>query len=407
MSTGALDGLKVIDLTQRLPGPYCTMLLADLGADVIQVESPAGDATRTLAVGEAAKGAAHALLGRNKRSVVLNLKNEDGREACLRLIAGADVVVEGFRPGVAARLGIDYESVRARNPQLVYCSISGYGQDGPYRDRAGHDLNYLGIAGVLDMTRGNDGQPAIPGIQVADIGAGALSAAVAVLAATLHRRRTGEGQYIDVAMLDGLVSMLSIHAMTVLAGGPPPTGGQALLSGGHPCYAVYPTRDGHLTVGCTEPHFWKNFCVFLGREDLVAEMWAEGERNRAAQAQIAAILRTRSSAQWLADLASVDTCVGPVNSVEQALKDEQVTHRALVRRTGIDDEAGPAQLGHPFRMAATPPGVRRRAARLGEHTREVLASLGYPDERIEGMRQSGACSEDPVESKPGKILKDQ
>src|SRR5690606_20604296 len=147
--------------------------------------------------------------------------------------------------------------------------------------------------------------------------------------------------------------------------------------------------------------------VFLGREDLVAEMWAEGERNRAAQAQIAAILRTRSSAQWLADLASVDTCVGPVNSVEQALKDEQVTHRALVRRTGIDDEAGPEQLGHPFRMAATPPGVRRRAARLGEHTREVLASLGYPDERIEGMRQSGACSEDPVESKPGKILKDQ
>lgn len=387
---GALDGLRVIDLTQRLPGPFCTMLLADMGADVIQVESAGGDAARTLAVGDAAKGAAYELLGRNKRSVVLNLKSEDGREACLRLIAGADVVVEGFRPGVAARLGIDYDAARSRNPQVVYCSISGYGQDGPYRDRAGHDLNYLGIAGVLDMTRCGDGQPAIPGIQIADVGAGALSAAVAVLAATLHRRRTGQGQFVDVAMLDGLVSMLSIHAMAVLAGGPSPTGGRALLSGGHPCYAVYPTRDGHLTVGCTEPHFWKNFCAFLGREDLTPEMWAEGERSRAVQAQIAAILRSRPSAQWLEDLEAVDTCVGPVNSVAQALADRQVTHRAMVRPTDVDGEAGPAQLGPPFRMSATPLEIRRRAPRLGEHTRSVLTSAGYSDEQIEGMQEAGA-----------------
>lgn len=387
---GALDGLKVIDLTQRLPGPFCTMLLADMGADVVQVESAAGDAARTLAVGEAAQGAAYELLGRNKRSVVLNLKSDDGREACLRLIAAADVVVEGFRPGVAARLGIDYEAARSRNAQIVYCSISGYGQDGPYRDQAGHDLNYLGIAGVLDMTRGGDGQPAIPGIQIADIGAGALSAAVAVLAATLHRRRTGQGQFVDVAMLDGLVSMLSIHAMTVLAGGPSPTGGRALLSGGHPCYAMYPTFDGHLTVGCTEPHFWRNFCAFLGREDLTPQMWAEGERSRAVQAQIAAILRTRPSAQWLEDLATVDTCVGPVNSVAQALADRQVVHRAMVRRAGIDGETGPAQLGPPFRMSTTPLEIRRRAPRLGEHTRSVLASVGYSDERIDDMRKAGA-----------------
>lgn len=389
---GALDGLRVIDLTQRLPGPFCTMLLADLGADVIQVESAAGDAARTLAVGKAGKGAAYALLGRNKRSVVLNLKSEEGREACLCLIAGADVVVEGFRPGVAARLGIGYEAARERNPQVVYCSISGYGQDGPYRDRPGHDLNYLGIAGVLDMTRGGDGQPAIPGIQIADIGAGALSAAVAVLAATLHRRQTGQGQFVDVAMLDGLVSMLSIHAMTVLAGGPSPAGGQALLSGGHPCYAVYPTRDGHLTVGCTEPHFWRNFCLFLGREDLVPEMWAEGERNHAVQAQIAAILRTRPSAQWLTDLSSIDTCVGPVNSVAQALADEQVVHRAMVvRQAGIGGEAEAAQLGHPFRMSVTPPRIRARAPRLGEHTHSVLASIGYPNDRIERMVEAGAA----------------
>lgn len=386
---GALDGLKVIDLTQRLPGPFCSMLLADMGADVIQIESAAGDAARALAVGEAARGAAYALLGRNKRSVVLNLKSEDGREACLRLIGGADVVLEGFRPGVATRLGIGYAAARERNPQIVYCSISGYGQDGPYCNRPGHDLNYLGIAGVLDMTRGSDGEPAIPGIQIADIGAGALSAAVAVLAATLHRRRTGQGQFIDVAMLDGLVSMLSIHAMTVLAGGPSPTGGRGLLSGGHPCYAVYPTRDGHLTVGCTEPHFWRNFCVFLGREDLVAEMWAEGERNHAVQSEVAAILRTRPSAQWLADLSGVDTCVGPVNSIGQALADSQVVHRAMVRPAGVDSEAGTAQLGHPFRMSATPPAIRRRAPRLGEHTRGVLQSLGYADERIESMCVDG------------------
>lgn len=393
---GALDGLKIIDLTQRLPGPFCTMLLADMGADVIQVESAAGDRARALAVGEAAKGAAYALLGRNKRSVVLNLKSEGGREACLRLIAGADVVVEGFRPGVAARLGIGYEAARSRNPQIVYCSISGYGQDGPYRDRPGHDLNYLGIAGVLDMTRGGDGQPAIPGIQIADVGAGALSAAVAVLAATLHRQRTGQGQFVDVAMLDGLVSMLSIHAMAVLAGGPSPTGGRAMLSGGHPCYAVYPTRDGHLTVGCTEPHFWRNFCAFLGREDLVPEMWAEGERSRAVQAQIATLLRSRPSARWLEDLEAVDTCVGPVNSVEQALADRQVTHRAMVRRADAEGEregegeTGWAQLGPAFRMSATALEIRRRAPRLGEHTRSVLASAGYSDEQIASLREAGA-----------------
>lgn len=386
---GALDGLKVIDLTQRLPGPFCTMLLADMGADVVQVENPLGDATRTLALAGSPPGAAHALLGRNKRSVVLNLKSEAGREACLRLVAGADVVVEGFRPGVAQRLGIGYEEAKRLNPAVVYCSISGYGQDGPYRTAPGHDLNYLGIAGILDMTRGRDGHPAIPGVQIADVAAGSLSAAVAILAAAFHRQRSGQGQFIDVAMLDGLVAMLSMHAMGVLAGGASPTGGTGLLSGGHPCYALYPTADGWLTVGCTEEHFWRNFCVFLGREDLVAEMWAEGERNGIVQEQIAAILRTRTTERWLADLSAVDTCVGPVNTLAQALRDPQVLHRRMVvpPAQATTESSAPEypQLGHLFRMSATPPAVRGRAPDLGEHTRSVLQSLGYSDESIARM----------------------
>lgn len=387
---GALTGLTVVDLTQRLPGPLCTMLMADMGASVIQVESPAGDATRSFPPELNGMGAGYQFLGRNKQSVVLNLKHKDGRDACLRLMAEADVVIEGFRPGVAERLGIGYTEVSQRNPGVIYCSISGYGQDGPYRNLPGHDLNYLGLAGILSMTGVRDGEPVIPGVQIADIGAGGLMAALAVMAAVVHRQKTGEGQHVDVAMFDGLILWLSLHAMGVLAGGPEPVSGKGLLNGGHPCYAIYPTADGHLTVGCTEPHFWRNLCSALGREDLMADQWARGPRNLAVQAELTAIFRQRSLADWMNALSDADVCVAPVNSLAQALNDPQVSHRNMVQTAVAADGAEIPQLGHPFKLSRTPLTIKQPAPQFGQHTGKVLANLGFSRVELERMRGEGA-----------------
>lgn len=386
----ALAGLTVVDLSQRLPGPLCTMLLADMGATVIQVESPSGDAARGFPPLLEGVGAAYQYLGRGKQSVVLNLKHPEGRQACLRLMESADVVVEGFRPGVADRLGVGYADIRARHPGVIYCSISGFGQNGPYRDRPGHDLNYLGLAGILSMTGSREGAPAIPGVQIADVGAGSLMAAIAILGAVVHRERTGQGQYLDVAMLDGLMVWLSMHAMGVLAGGPEPAAGKGLLNGGHPCYAIYPAADGYLTVGCTEAHFWANLCRALGREDLIPDQWAEGDRNLVVQEELTRIFRTRTVAAWLELLARTDVCVGPVNSVGQGLKDPQVLHRQMVQTVHTRTGVSLPQVGHPFRMSATPLSIQGPAPGLGEHTREVLARIGYSAGEIDRLQREGA-----------------
>jgi crotonobetainyl-CoA:carnitine CoA-transferase CaiB-like acyl-CoA transferase len=370
----ALGHLRLLDLSRQLPGPFCSTLLADLGMDVLVIGAP-GDPF----------GAGIPFLGRNKRSMTLNLKSDAGRDLFLRLAADADVVLEGFRPGVTARLGIDYDTLRARNPRLIYCAITGFGQDGPYRDRVGHDLNYLAYAGVLNYIGAAGGPPVLPGVQIADIGAGSLMAAVGILAAIVAREQTGRGQLVDIAMLDGAVAW-NVYALVlhVLAGGAPARG-EAQLTGRYPCYAVYETKDGrHLTVGAYEPHFWATLCRHFGREDFVARQWDEGEQREAMFRFFRDSFRARTLAEWRQELGDLEICFGPVNTLEESLADPQVRHRGMTIGAGPTLAPGP-----PLKLSETPASVRTPPPEFGADTDRVLAGLGFDDAEIACLRADG------------------
>jgi crotonobetainyl-CoA:carnitine CoA-transferase CaiB-like acyl-CoA transferase len=377
--TQALSRFRMLDLSRQLPGPFCSMLLADLGMDVVVVASPNDPL-----------GAGIPLLGRNKRSLTLNLKTPEGREIFQRLARDADVVLEGGRPGGARKLGVDYETLRAVNPRLVYCSISGYGQDGPYRDRVGHDVNYLGFAGVIDVTGVRGAEPIIPGVQIADIGGGALMAVAGILAALLAREQTGEGQLVDVAMMDGAVAWQVINAFNLLAQGTPQRRGETMLTGEHPCYALYETKDGRwLTVGALEPHFWRNLCHEIGLPDLVERQFAGGAARDETFRRVRGRFKERTLAEWVALLADKDVCVGPVAHVDEMMDDPQVRHRAMV--TTLADRHGEPRrvLGNPLKLSATPPVLRTPPAEFGAHTADVLATLGYSAADIAGLQHRG------------------
>ena len=327
--SGPLDGVRVLDLSRLLPGPVCTLHLADLGADVVKVEDTgAGDYARSLGLapsdsGSAASGAPSAffrMVNRNKRSLALDLKTIAGREAFLRLAQQADIIVESFRPGVLDRLGVGYEAVAAINPHLVYCSITGYGQTGPYRNRAGHDINYLGYAGVLDQTGASGGPPTLSNLQVADLLGGAMNASTAILAALFGASRTGKGTHVDVAMTEGALAhnIFALHA--IQARGHARARGSDLLTGGVPCYGVYATQDGrHLAVGALEEKFWRALCEALERPDLVAGQLATGPAGDAVRRQLAVIFGERTQAHWIERLAAVECCVTPVLSPDETL----------------------------------------------------------------------------------------
>ena len=278
----ALDDVRVLDLTRLLPGPFCTMLLADFGADVIKVEDTAGgDYMRWMPPLVDDSSAMFHPLNRNKRSVAIDLKNPLGRDAFLRLAETVDVVVESFRPGVMDRLGIGFAALREVNPRLVLCSISGYGQDGPFRDRAGHDLNYAAVAGVLLLGGNADEPPAMPGLQVGDLGGGALDAALAIMIALHHAARTGRGQHCDVSMVDGLISWAGVHASQLFATGEAPAPATGMLTGRYPCYRIYACADGYLSVGALEPKFWRAFVEVIGLPELAGNGLVDGEAGAA------------------------------------------------------------------------------------------------------------------------------
>ena len=375
----ALGRYRMLDLSRQLPGPFCSMLLADLGMDVVVVASPNDPL-----------GAGIPLLGRNKRSLTLNLKDPAGREIFQRLARDADVVLEGGRPGGARKLGVDYATLRELNPRLVYCSISGYGQDGPYRDRVGHDVNYLGFAGVIDVTGVRGGEPTIPGVQIADIGGGALMAATGILSALLAREQTGEGQLVDIAMMDGSVAWQVVHVLGQLAQGTPQRRGETMLTGEHPCYALYETKDGRwVTVGALEPHFWRNLCHELGMLELAEQQFASGSVRDEMFRRVRAAFKQKTMAEWVAQLADKDICFGPVATVAEMMDDPQVRHRQMM----IDstDRHGETRrtLGNPLKLSATPPTVRTPPAEFGAHTDEVLATLGYTTSDIASLRSRG------------------
>ena len=380
MSDGPLAGVRVLDLSRLLPGPMCTLYLADLGADVVKIEdTDAGDYARGLDAPAGSTSAFYRAVNRGKRSVALDLKQDEGRDAFMCLARGANVMLESFRPGVVRALGVDYDAVARVNPAIVYCSLTGYGQDGPRAAMAGHDINYLGYAGVLDQTGVRSGPPALCNVQVADLLGGAASAAIAILAALVGASRSGRGRYIDVAMADASLAhnVFALHALEQR--GTPPVRGADLLTGGVPCYGVYATADARfVAVGALEHKFWSALCNALGRPDLVEGRLARGDEGARVRDALQAVFVTATRDEWTARLAGVDCCVTPVLDIAEAMRDAQFSAREMVGRRSD----GTREIAPPFRMSGHAFAPDRSAPALGAHTREVLLEAGLGEEAI-------------------------
>lgn len=390
-----LAGVRVLDLTRLLPGGYASQLLADLGADVLKVEEPgAGDYSRGMPPFARTVGHGFLAVNRNKRSAAINLKHPRGREALLRLADSADVLLESFRPGVLARLGLAHETLRARNPRLIVCAITGYGQDGPYSQRAGHDLNYIGYAGLLAHLTPPGQPPTLPGAQFADIAGGALMAVVGVLAALVGRASSGAGCVVDVSMLDGTLALLPLLASMVLNGVPEPGPGEGWLAGALPGYGVYETADGrYVTLGALEPKFWAEFCRRVGRPDLIARQFPrDAEDRRQVGEELAALLRARTRDDWVAELGDAEVCLGPVNSLAEALANPQVRARGVTTTADFGAEGAGGALRLAPRIGDAPFAVRLGLPPLGAHTAEALAAAGYTSDEIAALADEGAIA---------------
>lgn len=388
----ALEGLRVLDLTRLLPGAFATQILADMGADVLKIEQPgSGDYNRAFAPIAKEESGSFLLLNRNKRSLTLNLKTGEGKEILRDLVRDADVLIEGFRPGVMERLGLSFESLREINPGLIYCAISGYGQDGPWRLRPGHDLNYMAEAGALQLFgKGGEG-PIVPGLSVADVGGGSLMATTGILAALISRGGTGQGQFVDISMHDGAISWLALHGADKLFAGIEPKGGERALIGQAPCYNVYECADGrYVALGIIEEHFWERFCNAFGMPELVARQWPEGEEAVAQKAAIQERFLTKNRDEWVKVLEPSDIPFGPVLGVEEALDTDHARARQMRLEVDHPVEGRVPQLGFPIKLSATPAAIRAAPPRLGEHTDEVLAALGYDNEKIDRLKAAGA-----------------
>jgi len=411
-----LEGIRVLDLSRLLPGGFCSLLLADFGADVLKVEDTGmGDYIRWSppfyeGAHASASSALFLSLNRNKRSIRLDLKSERGREALLRLVAEYDVVLESFRPGVLERLGVGYERMREVNPGIVFCAISGYGQDGPKRDASGHDMNYLGLIGLLGLTGERGGAPVQAAGQIADLGGGALMAAFGILAALRERDGgggipgSGQGQLVDVSMSDGALSWLAMVAATYFANGEVPRRGEIPLAGSLVCYRPYECSDGWVTLGALEPKFWQAWCRGVGREDLIGEQF-QGPGSDA-HAQVSEIFKGRSREQWESFAREHDCCLEPLLELDEALDSALVREREMVvelRQPGA--ERAVRQLGIPVKLARTPgEHARLPGPALGEHTEEVLLAAGYSAEELAELLQSGAAA-GPAESQQGATLR--
>jgi crotonobetainyl-CoA:carnitine CoA-transferase CaiB-like acyl-CoA transferase len=388
---GALDGIRILELARVLPGEFCTMLLGDMGADVTKVEAPAARSAPTRS--------AFDYVNRNKKSLTLDLKDGKGKALFLQLAAQADVIVEGFRPGVMARLGADYATISEINPRIVYCSLSGFGQQGPYRDRPAHDLNFLSLAGVLNLIGEAGRRPVIPLNLVADYGGASLHGALGIMLALFARERTGKGQHVDVAYLDTAISLLAAtpDMRYLFTEGRVPRRGEGSLSGTYPYYSVYGTRDGKLiTVACTEPWLWKNFCIAIGRPDLERFARQPEHFTRAANAEerqarddVDAIMHTRDRDDWHETLATADVCVGKVYEPMEVATDPQVVHRQMVLDLTHPDEGNGRQFGVALKLSGTPGSVRSLAPQPGQHSAEILQGIGVAEDEIRSLREAG------------------
>ncbi len=379
-----LTGLRVLDLTRLLPGAFCTMLLADMGADVVKVEEPArGDYMRWTPPLVDGQSALFNALNRNKRSLTLNLKSPAGRDLLLSLAGRAAVLVEGNRPGVMDRLGLGWDIVHARNPKLVMCSITGYGQDGPFASRAGHDLNYMATSGALGLNGERGGPPVPLAVQMADIGGGGLQPAVAILGALVGVERGSQGRWIDASMMDGAVSWLAL-ALAAAAGGERVGRGDQRLAGRYPCYRVYACKDGgYYSVGALEPKFWANLCEAIKRLDLTDLQFAHGPEGVPVHEAMESVFASRTRAEWEVALDGLDVCCEPVLDLDEVASHPQVAARGLIARTHAGVEVRPATLIREDWRRLDAPG-------LGEHTAEILAEVGVDAQRLDALKKEGA-----------------
>ncbi|WP_434672634.1 CaiB/BaiF CoA transferase family protein [Pseudomonas sp. R1-15] len=386
---GPLASLKVLDFSTLLPGPFASLLLADMGAEVLRIESPERpDLLRILPPHDQGTSASHAYLNRNKRSLALDLKQPAALEIIKRLLDDHDILLEQFRPGVMERLGLGYEALKAINPRLIYVSITGYGQTGPFKDRAGHDINYLALAGLASHTGRADSGPLPLGIQAADIAGGSLHGVIGLLAAVIARQQSGQGQHLDVSMTDCVFSLNALAGAGYLACGVKPGWENHALNGGS-FYDYYRTRDGRwMSVGSLEPGFMQALCAALGRPELAAQGLAPEQQQRLKE-QLRSEFEKRDFADLCALFAEVDACVEPVLELDEALKHPQLKARHLVTRVPRGDGSSQAQMACPLKFSEGLPEPRHIGARLGAHTEQVLRELGFSDERIARLRDDG------------------
>jgi len=373
LQKGALSGVKVVDLSRLLPGPYCSMILADHGAQVIAVEDKRYQAA----------GHYLSILNRNKQHMSLDLKTPQGKEIFSRLVQDADVVLEGFRPGVAQRLGVDYESIKKINKQIIYCSISGYGQTGSYKNRAGHDVNYLSLAGLLGQMGDADRPPSIPGVQIADMAGGGMNGAMGILLALLSRERTGEGQYIDISMTDGMVGFLPVALFFQQLTGQFPQRSDSMLSHRYACYNTYETADQrYISVGAVEAIFWKKLCDHLKVSEYIPLQYDEKQRQEIIEA-FRKIFKSKPLAEWEQELAELDACCEPILSLEEVMEAPLFKEREMIIETKGQNNEKVYMPGVPVKLSKTPGTIRTQPVEFGESTFFVLKDLGYSDGEIE------------------------
>jgi len=376
---GALAGIKIIDLSRMLPGPYCSMILADHGARVIAIEDKRFMADDIFL----------SPVNRNKDHMTLNLKTKEGQEIFFKLIRDADVLMEGFRPGVTKRLGIDYEVLKRINPGIIYCSITGYGKDGPFRDIAGHDVNYLSFAGILDIIGEKDRTPCIPGIQIADLVGGGMNAAIGILLALVARERTGKGQYIDISMTDGMVGLLPVPLHIFQKNGIVPQRSDSFLSHRYACYNVYETANGrYISIGAVENRFWQNLCNVLGVPEYGPLQYDDNHREEILDF-VRSAFKKKTLEQWIEVLRDKDVCWGKVQDLTEVLNDPLFLDRDMIGEVKDNKGKSVKVLGIPVKLSDTPGSIRTAPVGFGESTKKILEEFGYTKREIEGFMEKG------------------